>query len=803
MVCTARYRTISLCHSRNPHIIVFFSTTFLIMDNERMGKVAFMRFMTLLFGIFLHLPIFSQECRITVSGSISDADAKTPLDKAVIRIVEADRVSVSDEEGHYHFYNLCKGTYTFVITHVSCEPVEVKVRLTENLVRNFVLPHRSNLLQEVTVTGTRESQPGAVRDELSKRDLSEARSQTLGEILKRISGVTVLQTGTSIFKPVIHGLHSQRVLILNNGVRQEGQQWGSEHAPEIDPFIADRFIVLKGAGALRYGSDAIAGAILIEPRAMPTDQAFRARLNTAFFTNNRQYVTSVMAEQNLPNRPSLSWRAHMTHKRGGNARTPDYWLYNTGMSELNYSLAGSIRKPKFRSDLFFSAFNTRIGIFMGSHIGNLSDLGNAILQDKPLLNIDRFSYVIDRPYQQVSHYLAKSKSVWFLKDGGRMNLQLSQQINHRQEYDRAMITDRPELDLNIGTTTADAHWEQDPLKKAHALVGASLVRQENVWSGSRFFIPNFITWNPSVYAIERYSKDRWMAEGGLRFDYRSLTTFRNKNGVVTSERRDFANISGTAGVTRRVGAHVKLLGNAALAWRAPNVNELYVNGLHHGTASFEIGDSTLAEEKAFNFSGQIKYEADTSWDADLTLYANFINGFINLVPQTPPTLTLRGAFPTFRYIQTDALLYGADFRVERTFSRQWSSAVKGSFLWARDRQKNDWLQQMPANRLEGQLTWSFAGKRFRNGYVSPSVLYVFRQDRVPSDGVDYLPPPDAYALLHLEFATSFDMFRKNSTLNIGVQNLLNRKYRDYMNRFRYFNDEMGRNVIIQLKIDLF
>jgi iron complex outermembrane receptor protein len=228
-----------------------------------------------------------------------------------------------------------------------------------------------------------------------------------------------------------------------------------------------------------------------------------------------------------------------------------------------------------------------------------------------------------------------------------------------------------------------------------------------------------------------------------------------------------------------------------------------VNGLHHGTASFEIGDSTLTEETAYNFSGQIKYEADTSWDADLTLYANFINGFINLVPQTPPTLTLRGAFPTFRYIQTDALLYGADFRVERTFSRHWSSAVKGAFLWARDRQKNDWLQQMPANRLEGQLTWSFAGKRFRNGYISPSVLYVFRQDRVPSDAVDYLPPPDAYALLHLEFATSFDMFRKNTTLNVGVQNLLNRKYRDYMNRFRYFNDEMGRNVIIQLKIDLF
>jgi iron complex outermembrane receptor protein len=88
-----------------------------------------------------------------------------------------------------------------------------------------------------------------------------------------LAGVTTLQTGSSISKPVIHGLHSNRILIMNNGVRQEGQQWGSEHAPEIDPFIATRLSVVKGAAGVRYGSDAIGGVILVEPEELPFDKS--------------------------------------------------------------------------------------------------------------------------------------------------------------------------------------------------------------------------------------------------------------------------------------------------------------------------------------------------------------------------------------------------------------------------------------------------------------------------------------------------------------------------------------------------
>jgi iron complex outermembrane receptor protein len=746
--------------------------------------------------------IRAQDCAYTLTGSISDADTRSPLDRAVIRIRETGAVSLSDEEGHYHFYGLCRGIYNVVISHVNCDSVVLRVRITDNLVRNVVLPHRVNQLQEVLVRTTREQHPVTVREELDRREISEARVQRLGEMLSRISGVTVLQTGNSVFKPVIHGLHSQRVLILNNGVRQEGQQWGAEHAPEMDPFISDRFIVLKGAGALKYGSDAIGGAILAEPKALPSDQRFHANLHTGFSTNNRQYVVHAMAEQHLVHAPAWSWRAHVTHRRSGNVRTPDYWQHNTGAGELNFSAAVGYRKPTFRSDIFFSAFQTRIGIFSGSHIGNLTDLQQTILSPRPLLNIDAFTYDIDRPYQQVGHYLLRSRSVWNLKQGNRLNLQIAQQFNLRQEYDRAMITDRPELDLSLNTTTADLGWEQDPGRPRHVQAGIGMMRQENAWSGSRFFIPNYVLLNPYAYMLRRSVKGPWTAEAGFRFDHRNLTSYRNRSGAMSSQELAFSNISGSGGITRKMGSDLKLSGNAAWAWRAPHVNELYVNGLHHGTATFEIGDSLLKQERALNLSVQLTFDDDSLWDADITLYSNLIRDFINLVPVTPATLTLRGAYPTFRFKQTDARLSGADYRISRVLTERWSAMVKGSFLFARDLGKDDWLSQMPPHRVEGQITWKIPGARFRDTYLSPSVQHVFRQRLVPDPNNDYLAPPPAYTLVHLNFGTSFRISGWESSLNMGVHNLLNVRYRDYMNRFRYFTDEMGRNFTLQWRVGL-
>jgi iron complex outermembrane receptor protein len=735
-----------------------------------------------------------------MSGTVSDVDTKQPLEHATILVKETGKYYITDRNGFYKIDSLCGLTYTLTLTHVHCLPIEIKVKIEGNRVRNFLMPHTFNQLQEIVIESTSDKQPQLIKTELSKRDIAQTRGMTLGEVLRKAEGVTVLQTGSTIYKPVIHGLHSQRVLILNNGVRQEGQQWGNEHAPEVDPFIADKFTVLKGAGALQYGADAIGGAILIEPKSLPRKPGFNGEANTMFFSNNRMGVVNLMLEQNLAKHPAWSWRAHVTYKKGGNTRTPDYWLYNTGLNELNYSANIGYKKNRYKADVFFSAFSTRLGIFWGSHVGNLNDLQNAINNDKPELNIDSFTYDIGRPRQEVNHYLIKATMNHELGNGDQLKLILSHQENIRREYDRALISDAPELDLNIGTTSMDVQYEKIKSNQLTRVYGLMIQRQQNVWSGSRFFIPNFNAWMMGGYVIDKWKWKKTQLETGVRYDYRTQQVFRNQNNVITEKNQAFNNVSATAALQYPVTNHLLWLFNTSLAWRPPSVNELYVNGLHHGTANFEIGNPNLRSERAWNFSNQFKYNRDSSFSADITVYSNYIQNFINLVPILPPTLTFRGAYPTFQFIQTNALLSGSDIRVSKNFGNYFNVNARVSLLLPYDVNASTWLQQMPAQRADADIIWYFKSDHPKQSSISLNVAWVGRQNLVPEDSKDYLPPPDAYILTNIEYATLLHIKKNHLNFAVSIYNLFNTRYRDYMNRFRYFNDEAGRNIVVRLKI---
>ena len=740
----------------------------------------------------------AQKCDLVLSGVVMDASNNAPLEKAVVEIKELGVKFITDIEGHYHFYNLCKGSYTIVVNHLSCDSIKYKLTIQQNIIQNFKLPHAINELENVSVNAKRDLNVNSIKEVLSSKVVDATRGQSLGEVLSRANGVTVLQTGSTIFKPVIHGLHSQRVLLINNGVRLESQQWGSDHAPEIDPFIAEKFTVIKGAGALKYGNDAIAGAVLIEPKALPKQAQTNAEFNTGYFSNNRQYVVNGMIESSPVKFPELSYRVQATYKKGGNARTPNYWLHNTGLQEINYSGAVGLRKEKYNTELFVSSFNTDLGIFIGSHVGNLSDLQNAINASKPTQNIDAFSYAIGRPKQNVQHYTVKSKSQFYLPNNNKVNLLVSYQKNLRKEFDRAMLSNRPELDLDISTTMADVNFETAPTKKISSNIGIVGMLQENIWAGSRFFIPNFRTQNIAVYSIHNYNVNNWMFDAGARFDYRHLRTYRNKSDSVTAANRTWGNASGTLGATYKITPNFKWLINGAYAWRAPQVNELYVNGLHHGTSSFEIGNANLRSEKALNFSTQLKYQSDSSWQFDFSVYNNFITDFINLIPSVPATLTLRGAYPTFRYVQSNAVLRGIDFSVHKTLNRSFMAGAKTALLWAKNSDTKEWIIQMPSNRIEGDITYSFANKRLQNAAIELRYMHIMQQTRIPVSILDYIPPPNAYSLLNLDFSSDVLVGKRQISVGLTVVNLLNQTYRDYMNRYRYYADDVGISIFLIL-----
>jgi iron complex outermembrane receptor protein len=754
--------------------------------------------------------VYSQSCNINFSGHVEDADTKEKLQAATVTIKETGKQIITDEKGDFVFTALCAGEYTVLITHISCNALQKKIILTKDYHIDMLLPHTRKLLGDVVVDAQKGIGSTGFKKELSGKALEETKGLSLAEALSKINGVTMLQTGSTIAKPVIHGLHGNRILTINNGVRQEGQQWGNEHAPEIDPFIADKLIVIKGVDELRYGSDAIGGVILVEPKPLRNKEGYAAEINTAYFTNNRQYVISGVFEQQLKKQPAFRYRVQGTFKKGANITTPNYRLNNTGIEEKNFSVTAGWKKDKFNSELFYSHFATNVGIFTGSHIGNLTDLQNAIAATKPdAVFLGQNTYKIQRPYQAVAHDLLKSKTV-FYKGEHKFTVLLAGQLNHRKEFDivRSNTNKNPQLDLSIYTITEDLSWEHPRKNNFSSIAGIAMMQQDNSYKG-RYFIPNYFTYSFGGYYIEKWSKHKWEMQAGVRCDNKSINTTRLKfNSDTINYHFNFSTFASSFNAIFKPTNNWRLNTNISLASRAPYVNELLSDGIHHGTATYEKGDITLKPEHSFNISAGINYQHSTKiFIIDILLYSNSIRDFIYQQPMPDnPVLTIAGAFPLIQYKQTNAVLNGFDISASLKPLPYFEWVSKFSFLQARNKKLHDWLILMPANRLSNEITYNLKdNKTFTNTYLSAEMKNVMQQKNTPSDvngKQDYKEVPAAYTLISLNASVTLAVYNKPVTVNVGVRNLLNTVYRDYLNNMRYFTDEMGRNICLRLKIQL-
>jgi len=750
---------------------------------------------------------FSQECRLTLSGHIEDADTKEKLAGATVFIRELHKYFITDANGDFKLSNLCSATYTLEVSHAGCETVYRSINLTKNQHADILLPHLRNNLNEVVVEAKVPAPTGGLQERVTKQQLEASRTFSIGEALANINGVTLLQTGSTISKPVIHGLHSMRVLTINNGVRQEGQQWGNEHAPEIDTYIAGNLSVLQGAEALRYGSDAVGGVVLVDPKPLRSLPGKYIEANTAYSTNNRMYTASAIFEHQPEKLSALSYRLQGTFKKAANITTPDYRLNNTGMEEKNFSITGNWKKEHYQLQAYYSQFSSDIGIFTGSHIGNLTDLMNVISKKRPDdVFLGENTYEIGRPRQEVLHRLFKLKSDFQINEH-KFSFTFGGQYNHRDEFNivRSTTNTRPQVSLAVVTTSEEFLYEHPAFGNLKGKAGISLMQQENSYSG-RYLIPNYNLNNYGAFWIEKWSRDRLTVEGGVRFDDKSISTKRLRfNGVRTDHDFHFTTFGSSLNSVYALSGSIKIKLNAGLTSRAPHVNELLVDGVHEGSGTYEQGDINLKPEKAFEVSGGVEFSnKNRTVSGEVHAYRNAIDDFIYQQPQpNEPVLTIVGAFPLIRYQQTDAILNGMDASLKVALHRNVQLSSRLSILRATNRATDDWLILMPADRWRNEVIYNLPhSAAMKDTYVSAEVVSVFRP-RTPSDAAgkqDYMEAPGPYTLVNMHASTTVGIFKTPVTIALGVRNLFNTSYRDYLNSFRYYTDEIGRNITVMLKV---
>ncbi len=751
-----------------------------------------------------------QDCQITVRGILKGESSQQPLAYASVQIKEIRKGTFTDSTGHFEISGLCPDTYTFICDHVACEHLEVTTYVGENTeTKNFTLIHHEQHLDEVIILGNQQRGPPTESvAQIEGLELAENEGKSLGDILTNMPGVNALRTGPTIVKPVIHGLHSNRVLILNNGIRQEGQQWGSEHAPEIDPFIANKLTVIKGANSLRYGPGAIGGVILVEPEEMRDSAGVGAKVHMVGQSNGRLGIISGHIEGKVPNFRPLSWRIQGTLKKGGNLRSPDYFLENSGQQEENFSANLHYETFAHGIDVFYSRFHSRLGILSSAHLGGRSDLERALASPIPLgADTVDFTYDIRRPYQDITHNLVKVKNYWRLADIGKVNLIYAYQANNRQEFDKHKPRgvddngeDIAELEFKINTHTLEANLKHELTPRIEGLVGTSGIYQNNRLRG-RMFIPNYILIGGEVFWIERWKGEKLDIEAGVRYDYRWINSAREKRGVNIFSIREYQSISANVGAIYEVNRKLSIRANLGRAWRPPHVNELFSDGLHHGAGAFEKGDSTLSPEEAVKLVSDLTYNG-RRFKAVVTLYQQWFRNFIYRRPGGIER-TIRGAFPSFQYDQTAASLTGADLNMsfEMPFGLRWQG--KASYLRAWNTSEDEPLIFMPANWFSNSLQYNLpVSGRLSDAYVKVTWRHVFEQTNVPTGENpierDWRPPPPAYDLVGLDLGTRLDFGKQSLRVILSVDNLFNVTYRDYLNRFRYYADEPGRNISLRL-----
>lgn len=758
----------------------------------------------LLFSLCIIHTSAAQECNININVLVVETHNGRPLYPVVAHIDETGTTYTTNEKGRFIIDSLCPGKYTFHFHSAGYEHYAEQVTVTGSTSLKFRLEHLAGELDEVVVAGKKEHSLLQDMDELSRSQVAAQSGKTLADMLQAINGVTVLSNGATIAKPVIHGLYGNRIVMLNNGIRQEDQQWGGEHAPNMDPFLTNSLSVIKGAAGVKYGTDAIGGVVLAEVPPLRSVHGWDGELNLAGLSNNRMGVASAVVNHNFKDIPALSFRLQGTYKKGGNYRIPGHWIANTGVEEKNYSATIGWKKLHYGAELFYSRFNTDIGLYRGSHTGNEADMLAAINSDTPLVTAD-FSYKLARPRQHVVHNLVKAKT-YLDSRVGIWRATYAFQNNFRQEYDVQRVeTDDAQLNLTLNTQTVNLNLEHNPIWKLKGEIGVDGIYQENLMQdGDRVFLPNYRSTGAALYAIERYHGKDWTLEGGLRYDYRWYEAFNpeGRNQQVVRYEYNFNNLSGTIGFSKEMSRNWQLTTTVSNAWRSPQANELFSAGLHQGAARVELGNKTLQPERAYNLNIESKNKFGNRLSTDVSIYTQHINNYIYLEPGTD-ILTIRGYFQVFNYKQTNARLTGTDLSAAYAWTGKLNTSAKASFLFARDVANKDWLILMPADRLSLNTTYAAnLSNRLQECFISADVRYVFNQWRIPAnfDAIDYPRPPAAYFLADLSVGSKIMAGRQPLHISLTAMNIFNQKYRDYLDAFRYFIDQPGTNIVLRLRV---
>lgn len=757
--------------------------------------------------------ILAGENKVTIQ--VVDAVNGEPIMGAVVRSGNAGKF-VTDVNGKCTLVlNDGEKKTKVTVTYVGYKSSSVWVSSSAKMV-TIKIKEDAKMLGGVTVTTKRKHTDVMQQAKtIDESVLEKGGATSLAKMLETVPGVSSISTGSTIAKPVIQGMHSSRILLMNNGVKLESQSWGADHAPEIDYTGSSMVEVVKGAECIRYGFGAMGGVVLLNDAPLPYGHKtpiVRGSVNMGYDTNARGVSGSGTIETGYKN---YGLRFHGNYTKGGDYRTAEYILNNTGYNNISMSATAGVKVKNVVATLFTSLFYQRSGIYYASKISDMDQLLKRFEYGRPdEATFFPFSYEIKPPFQQSQHFTVKGDVKWDINKNHKLDVTGSYQINLRQEFEnrkKAEWSWLPMQDLILSTYKLDALWNA----KWNVLgmtsdVGISNSYQENFnYPGTKqpAFVPNFAALSMGGFFLHKVKINKLQCALGARYDFRVMSV----NGYTTTSNytyyddfKLYSNFTSSLAAHYQFNDNWDVRANIGWSWRPPDINELYAIGLQDGSY-WVVGNRHLESERGWKsvLGGRyrntwLSIEPSAFFQKVTSYIYDHIGEGTDRFHNHPS-----GKYPKFMYDQDDVNLYGGDVEATVKPVKGLAFVAKGEWIFARNITRNDWLPFMPSDRygLSSTYDLNFGSEHQYAASVNLSGVYVTKQTRFDPDK-DLVPAsPDAYFLLNgsADFTIRLPHKRQIKLMLVG-ENMLNALYKEYTDRFRYFAHERGANFSLRTLI---
>jgi iron complex outermembrane receptor protein len=798
----------------------------------------------------------------SLSGTVTDKADGKPIVGATVSIPDLKTIAVTDVNGKFVINHLPKGIYLVQVKYLGYAAFSQRVDFNKTAPLTVQLQVSSIETGEVVITGVSKATE-IKRDPVPMvavgRDYIDQNSAS-GNVIDEIAnlpGISAVTTGPNISKPFIHGLGYNRVVTAEDGIRQEGQQWGDEHGIEVDQNSIDRIEIIKGPASLSFGSDAIGGVVnLLTPSPVP-DGKILGYASAIYGTDNGLINTSVRLQGN---ENGFVWGGQLSDKVAKDYENQhDGRVWATNFDEKDARGMIGLNKSWGYSYLNASVFDDLQAIPDGSRDSLTRKFTEQITDAdtyRPIVPESELnSYGIPVLHQHVQLYRIYDNSNIALGNGNLL-VNLGYQYSHRREFTHPTEPDEPGLNLELHTYTYDVKYNFDMGKGYETSLGVNGMYQNNALGISTDFpIPAYTQNDIGPFFIMKKTFGKLDLSGGLRYDVRTFsgksayldtvnsfypTLYTGPNPTTTTNviqqfsalNKTFSGTSGSFGGTYNFSDEFLLKGNIARGFRAPSIAELSANGADPGSQIYHVGNSDFKPE--FSVQGDLgAFLTLPNVSASAEFFDNNIQNYIfqeqildaggNAERVNPDgTPNPNGIYSKFTYTQSKARIDGGELYLD-IHPLHWLHFENSLTLTYGENLGNGghepdslrWLPFIPPAHTHSELKGTFAKGfgSFKNTYVFVGFDHFDAQAHFfGAYGTETYTA--GYDLLSAGLGGNIVNAKGNKVVEIFIEgtNLANKNYQSNMSRLKYFDNpvvppgvqpgifNMGRNISFKLVV---